>query len=121
MPLQTYLDQVSNSAIKDKLTAIFSHLDSQHPDLQGELKWKKPMFSKDGAFIIGFDAAKKHLSVISEPYAMAIFADQIKAAGCASTSNLFKIAEDQDLPMDLLEAIIAFKREDKAGATTYFK
>lgn len=73
------------------------------------------------AFIIGFDVAKAHLSVIPEPYAMETFADAIEAAGYGRTDNLFKITADQEPHLDVPEAIIAFKREDKVGAVTYFK
>lgn len=121
MPITAYTQSITNPAIKEKLEEVLAYLAEKHPDFLGEIKWKKPMFSKDGTFIIGFDAAKKHLSVIPEPYAIEIFKDDIKAAGLSSTENLFKFAEDQDINFPLLEKIIAFKLEDKKGEGKYFK
>lgn len=121
MSLEKIRATAKDPKVNQHLEGVLEHLASRHPDLELAIKWGKPMFSQSGAFIIGFDVAKAHLSVIPEPYAMETFADAIEAAGYGRTDNLFKITADQEPHLDLLEAIIAFKREDKVGAVTYFK
>lgn len=121
MSVSNYVEKISNPVIKEKLEKILTHLEENYPELVGEIKWSKPMFSKDGTFILGFDASKKHLSVIPEPYCVQEFQDTITEAGYAATSNLFKILENQEVNFALLDKIIDFKLEDKKGDSKFFK
>jgi uncharacterized protein YdhG (YjbR/CyaY superfamily) len=121
MPVNTILETIENPAIKELANQICQHLADKYPEFVGEIKWKKLMYSKDGSFFIGLDAAKKHLSIVPEPYALEQFATAIKEAGYASTKSIFKIGEEQTVDFALLDDLIAFKVADKEGATSYFK
>ena len=74
-----------------------------------------------GTFIIGFSAAKAHISIAPETVTMKTFAKDIKEAGYEATSNLFKIREDQEVYWDLLRTIIAFNMDEKKGYNKFWR
>lgn len=64
--LQEFLNKVNNPVLKDKLATIFTQIQQEFPSLTTEIKWNQPMFIMDGTFIIGFSAAKAHISIAPE-------------------------------------------------------
>ena len=119
--LQEFLNKIKNPVLKDKLEAIFAQIQQEFPSLTTEIKWNQPMFIMDGTFIIGFSAAKAHISIAPETVTMETFAKDIKEAGYEATSNLFKIKEDQEVNWDLLRNIIAFNMEEKKGYEKFWR
>ncbi|HEL1661396.1 TPA: iron chaperone [Streptococcus suis] len=115
--LQEFLNKVNNPVLKDKLEAIFAQIQQEFPSLTTEIKWNQPMFIMDGTFIIGFSAAKAHISIAPETVTMETFAKDIKEAGYEATSNLFKIRVN----WDLLRNIIAFNMEEKKGYEKFWR
>ncbi|WP_079395624.1 iron chaperone, partial [Streptococcus suis] len=119
--LQEFLNKVKNPVLKDKLEAIFTQIQQEFPSLTTEIKWNQPMFIMDGTFIIGFSAAKAHISIAPETVTMETFAKDIKEAGYEATSNLFKIREDQEVNWDLLRTIITFNMDEKKGYDKFWR
>ncbi|HFU4217740.1 TPA: iron chaperone [Streptococcus suis] len=76
--LQEFLNKVKNPILKDKLEEIFTQIQQEFPSLTTEIKWNQPMFIMDGTFIIGFSAAKAHISIAPETVTMETFAKDIK-------------------------------------------
>ncbi|WP_029180119.1 iron chaperone [Streptococcus suis] len=119
--LQEFLNKVNNPVLKDKLATTFAQIQQEFPSLTTEIKWNQPMFIMDGTFIIGFSAAKAHISIAPETVTMETFAKDIEKAGYEATSNLFKIREDQEVNWDLLRTIIAFNMEEKKGYDKFWR
>ncbi|HFR3714343.1 TPA: iron chaperone [Streptococcus suis] len=118
---QEFLNKVKNPVLKDKLATIFAQIQQEFPSLTTEIKWNQPMFIMDGTFIIGFSAAKAHISIAPETVTMETFAKDIKEAGYEATSNLFKIKEDQEVNWDLLRTIITFNMDEKKGYDKFWR
>lgn len=119
--LQEFLNKVKSPVLKDKLATIFAQIQQEFPSLTTEIKWNQPMFIMDGTFIIGFSAAKAHISIAPETVTMETFAQDIEKAGYEATSNLFKIREDQGVNWDLLRTIIAFNTAEKKGYDKFWR
>ncbi|CYV06130.1 Uncharacterized conserved protein [Streptococcus suis] len=119
--LQEFLTKVKNPVLKDKLEGIFNQIQQEFPSLTTEIKWNQPMFIMDGTFIIGFSAAKAHISIAPETVTTETFAKDIKEAGYEATSYLFKIKEDQEVNWDLILHIIAFNMEEKKGYEKFWR
>lgn len=119
--LQEFLNKVKNPVLKDKLATIFTQIQQEFPSLTTEIKWNQPMFIMDRTFIIGFSAAKAHISIAPETVTMETFAQDIEKAGYEATSNLFKIKEDQEVNWDLLRTIIAFNMDEKKGYDKFWR
>lgn len=119
--LQEFLNKVNNPVLKDKLEGIFNQIQQEFPSLTTEIKWNQPMFIMDGTFIIGFSAAKAHISIAPETVTIETFAQDIEKAGYEATSNLFKIREDQEVNWDLLRNIIAYNMDEKKGYEKFWR
>lgn len=100
---------------------IFARIMERFPDLNRRMAWNQPMFTDHGTFIIGFSMAIKHMSVAPERAAMERFSDEIKRAGYSAGKELFRIPWDSPVNFELLEKIIRFNIEDKAGCRSFWR
>lgn len=100
---------------------ILIYVHTNYPQLACEIKWNIPMFMHKGTYIIGFSAAKHHLSVAPEPYTLKKFLAQIKAVNYSYTKGLFRIKWDEPIDYDLLDEIIRFNIEDKADYPHFWR
>lgn len=82
---------------------LFSWMSQEFPELVCVLKWKQPMFTTHGTFIISYSVTKKHLSVAPERQTIQHFKQEIAAAGYETTLNLIKLPWQQPVPYGLLK------------------
>ncbi len=58
-----YLSSIDSPDHRLRMEEILSWTADQFPNLEAQIKWNTPMFTDHGTFIIGFAAAKHHVSV----------------------------------------------------------
>jgi len=112
------IDDVSH---RDRTVEVLSWVAETFPQLGQVVKWKQPMFTDHGTFIIGFSVSKNHIAVAPEPPVVAKFAQQLDRAGYSRTNMLFRIGWDQPVDYELLRAIIQFNIDDKAGYSPFWR
>ena len=107
--LESYLAGVApNAAVT--VTAAIDCVRSQFPDLTVKMAWNVPHLQRGKHYVIGFNAAKRHLSI--SPWStdvMRAFADRLQPYD--PTDNLFRVPigwqPDADLLHDLVTARLA--------------
>ena len=110
---QEFLETVEESEKRERLVSIFSYIRKEFPELQEEVKWKQPMFTDHGTFIIGFSVSKGHISVGPERACLQKFQDDIKKAKYPLLKELFQISWKEPVDFELLHKMIAYNIEDK--------
>lgn len=119
--MEEYLQTIAIPEHRARMREIFDWISRTFPALQYRTKWNQPMFVEHGTFIIGFSAAKKHLSVAAEALEMERFSNEIREAGYEQTRNLFRIGWNEPVDYALLERIIEFSRADKAECSSFWR
>lgn len=89
--------------------------------METEIKWKQPMFTDHGTFIIGFSVSKKHLAVAPESVTITHVEDDIVKAGYDYTKELIRIPWKASVDYSLLEKMIEFNIWDKANCSTFWR
>ncbi|WP_368653881.1 iron chaperone [Ornithinibacillus sp. 4-3] len=79
------------------------------------------MFTNNGTFIIGFNAAKKHFAVAPEPATIKHFMDEIVANEYSYTTSLVRFPWDQPVNYHLISQFIEFNIKDKATNKTFWR
>lgn len=118
---QDFLTKIEEERHKARMEEIFARIMERFPELNRRMAWNQPMFTDHGTFIIGFSMAIKHMSVAPERAAMERFSDEIKRAGYSAGKELFRIPWDSPVNFELLEKIIRFNIEDKAGCRSFWR
>lgn len=90
------------------------------PELKPEYKWNQPMFTHHGTFIIGFSVAMKHFTVAPEMRTFEHFLSQIKDLKLKHGKKTFQLQFGQDIPYDLLRALINYTLADKQNVTSFW-
>lgn len=116
-----YLASIDNVDHHNRIEEILRWVSRKFPQLKPQMKWNTPMFTDHGTFIIGFSAAKHHVSVSPEEACMTYFADEIAQAGYSATKGLFRIPWDKPVNYELLEKMIAFNIEEKADCASFWR
>lgn len=117
----TYLAGIDNPDHRDRTEEVLSWIANKFPNLEPQFKWNTPMFSVHGTYIIGLSIAKHHMSVSPEEVGITQFADDIAQAGYSATKGLFRIPWNKPVNYELLEKMIKFNIEDKAGYTNFWR
>lgn len=118
---EKYLTGIDHPDHRERTEEILTWVANKFPHLEPQIKWNTPMFSDHGTFIIGFSTAKHHLSVSPEEAGIARFADDISEAGYSATKGLFRIPWKKPVNYELLEKMIEFNMQDKAGYTDFWR
>ncbi|CAM4315918.1 iron chaperone [Paenibacillus tarimensis] len=116
-----YLTGIDNPEHRERMEGIFRWVSGKFPNLESRIAWNQPMFTDHGTFIIGFSAAKAHMSVAPERAGIERFAEEIKKAGYDHTKELVRIKWASPVDFSLLEKMIGFNIEDKADCTTFWR
>ena len=116
-----YLTGIDSPDHRERIEEMLIWVTNKYPHLKPQIKWNTPMFSDHGTFIIGISTAKHHISISPEPEGITHFADDIAQAGYSSTNGLFKIKWNETINYKLIEKIIAFNIQDKAGYTNFWR
>lgn len=119
--LEDYLAGIDNPDHRERLEEIFNWILEKFPNLISEIKWNTPMFTDHGTFILGISTAKQHISVAPEEVTMVRFTDDIAEAGYSATKGMFRIKWKDQVNYELLEKIIEFNIEDKAGYNNFWR
>ena len=91
------------------------------PELEPRIAWNQPMFTHHGTFIIGFSAARGHLAAAPEREGIQRFSEEIRRAGYDHSKELVRFRWEQEMDYPLLERIIRFNMEDKAGCPYFWR
>ena len=116
-----YLETIADLDHRQEMRSLLDTITERFPQLVPRIAWNQPMFTDHGTFIIGFSAAKGHISVAPERKTMVEFADAIEEAGYQASKELFRIRWGQAVNYGLLEAIIEYNVADKADCTSFWR
>jgi uncharacterized protein len=116
-----YLARIDSSDHRDRIEEVLAWVANTFPNLEPQIKWNTPMFTDHGTFIIGFSAAKHHLSVSPEEIGMVHFKHDIAQAGYRATKGLFRILWIEPVNYELLKKIIEFNILDKKDCSTFWR
>lgn len=116
-----FLNGMDNLDHRSRTEEILNWVHRKYPDLATEIKWNQPMFIDHDTFIISFSTAKNHLAVAPEKKGIDHFSDEITKSGYEYSKMLIRIPWNQPVDYSLLEKIIDFNIEDKAGSTTFWR
>lgn len=82
------------------------------PDATEELKWNQPTFVQDGTRLVMLQAFKAHCSLRFPTRQFASQRAAVEAAGYEAGEGFIKLPYDRELPVPLLEQLIAARREE---------
>ena len=116
-----YLGSMNDPQQRGRMEHVLSWVGETFPDLVPKIAWNQPMFTDHDTFIIAFSTAKHHLSVAPEKAGIDRFAQQIVQAGYTHTNQLFRIPWKSEVNYELLQEMIQFNLEDKAGCSTFWR
>jgi len=119
--LDDFLNSIPAPDHRQKFADLMVWIPTAFPELSLRIAWNQPMFTAHGTFIIGFSAAKNHISVAVEDFAFAHFQEAIAKAGYTTTKRLFQMQWDQAWSQALLQQLIAFNLEDKQHIDTFWR
>ncbi len=118
---EEYLSQIDILENREIMRKVLNWVLENFPDLIPEIKWNQPMFTYRGTYIIGFSAAKKHLSVAPEMAGIKHFADEIVKSGYDNTKELMRIPWNKEVNYTLLKEMIKYNITDKEDCTTFWR
>ncbi len=98
-PFSEYLAKIDNPAHRDQLASVLDWVSTTYPQLVGQIKWNRPMFTDHGTFIISF-------TVGPEPQVFAAVLPKLEQLGLEHGKKTFQIPFDAPVPTDLLATII---------------
>jgi hypothetical protein len=116
-----FLDSIDNPEHRARTEEALTWVAEKFPELVPVVKWNQPMFTHQDTFIISFSVAKNHLAVSPEIAGMIKFADEIEKAGHDHSKMLIRFHFDKPIDYPLLEKMIKFNIEDKAGYPTFWR
>ena len=118
--ISEYLANIIEENQREKLSELLKWVISTYPNLELEIRWKQPIFTEHGTYIIGFSVAKKHLTVGLETRSLQHFAPLLEENGFKHGTNTFQIPLSGDIPQSLLSKIIDYIIDDKKEVTTFW-
>nr|WP_096155675.1 MULTISPECIES: iron chaperone [Bacillus] len=119
--LVDFLAGMDNPSHRERTEEVFNWIEDKYPNLQSVIKWKQPMFTDHGTYIIGFSVSKKHLAVAPEAVTISHVEDDIVKAGYDYTKEIIRIPWNGPLDYSLLEKMIEFNIQDKADCSTFWR
>lgn len=116
-----FLKTIDNADHRDRTEEVLTWVQQTFPQLEPVIKWKQPMFTDHGTYIIGFSVAKHHLAVAPERVTINQFNNDIVQAGYEHTNELVRFKWDRPTNFSLLQKMIEFNIEDKADCSTFWR
>lgn len=116
-----YLARIDHPEHRARTEDVLRWVRDKFPELKPIIAWNQPMFTDHDTYIIGFSVAKQHLAIAPERAGMIHFADEIKQAGHDHTNLLIRYKWNSPVDYELLERMIRFNIEDKAGCSTFWR
>lgn len=116
-----FLAEIDDPQHRARMEEVLAWVTEKFPDLEPVIKWNQPMFTAHDTYIIGFSAAKHHLSVAPEEAGIDEFLDEIEQAGLDHTKNLVRMKWNHPVDFSLIEKMIEFNIEDKADYSKFWR
>lgn len=116
-----FLDNIDGQDKRKRMEGILEDIKKTFPHLKEEIKWKQPMFTDHGTFIIAFSIAKGHIAVAPEASVIKEFAQEIEEAGYSYTRELFRIKWTDEVDFGLLHKLVEHNIEDKKETTSFWR
>lgn len=116
-----FIKEIDNIGYREKMNKMLFWISRELPSLEPAIKWKQPMFTHHGTYIIGFSVSKKHIAVVPEQDALNHFNEDIKKAEYTSTQNLFRIKWNQVVDYSLLKNIIEYNISQKTNCNSFWR
>lgn len=116
-----FLEKIENMQHRERTEEVLRWVSEKYPNLTPVVKWKQPMFTDHGTYIIGFSVAKHHLAVAPEEAGITYFANEIVQAGYSHTKGLIRFPWNSPIDYSLLEKMIDFNILDKADCSTFWR
>ncbi len=116
-----YIQEIDNTEYREKMKRMLFWISREFPSLEPVIKWKQPMFTHHGTYIIGFCISKQHIAVAPEQDAIIHFGEEIKKSDYTSTENLFRIKWNQVIDYELLKKVIEYNISQKASCNSFWR
>lgn len=98
------------------LGAIIDLVLDTFPELEVKLAWNVPQIHRDGEYVFGVSALKKHLALA--PWSESIiddFRDRLEADGYVVKKNLFQIPDDWEIDRELVNDLVRARLAELKG------
>lgn len=119
--IMAYLEKIVDEAKRSKVVDILDHIMASYPNLELEYKYNQPMFTSEKTFILALSVATNHISIAPEMKTMEKFKDRISKANYSQTERLFRIKFTDEVDYALIDDIVAYNIDDKAGYTKFWR
>ncbi|MDO4909000.1 MAG: DUF1801 domain-containing protein [Corynebacterium sp.] len=114
-------NKLAGDARHDYVEGVMAWISSNFPDLDTVVKWRSPMWVKNGTFIIGLSCAAHHISLAPETPTLEHFHERLVAAGYKPTAQAFRIPIGQEPDWALLREIIEHNIAEKDGHGKFWR
>lgn len=121
MTMTEFLETLDKPAQRTRFETVLQTITTNFPQLKMEIKWRQPMFTDHGTFIIGFSASSKALNVAPEAAAVTKFKVLIEQAGYTYTKNLIRIPWTSVVDFELLNQLIIWQMTTKRDVQTFWR
>ena len=116
-----FLAGIDDQFHRERTEEVLTWVKNKYQHLKTEIKWKQPMFTAHGTYIVGFSVSKKHLAVAPESVTVSHVEEDIVKAGYNYTKEIIRIPWNAPVDYSLLEKMIEFNIKDKADCTTLWR
>lgn len=119
--LNEFLDTIPDGSKRERMIEVLDWVQATYPDLEMRIAWSTPMFTHHGTFIVGFSAAKMHMSVSPEKATMQHFEDLMEERGANRTAMLARQPWSKPFDYELLAEFIDYQIATKKDVTTFWR
>ncbi|WP_250258421.1 DUF1801 domain-containing protein [Dermabacter sp. Marseille-Q3180] len=119
--LDEFLDTVPEGPKRERMIEVLDWVQATYPELEMRMAWSTPMFTHHGTFIVGFSAAKMHMSVSPEKATMDHFAAFMAARDTDRTAMLARQPWSKPFDYELLAAFIDYQLATKQNVTSFWR
>jgi uncharacterized protein len=89
------------------LGAVIDFVLDEFRDLEAKIAWNVPQLHRDGAYVFGVSAAKRHLALA--PWSTRVIEDfraRLETGGYVVKKNLFQVPDDWEIDGDLVRDLV---------------
>ena len=118
--VNSYLEKINDDIIVSKVNELLKWIEIKYPSLKLEFKWKQPMFTMNGTYIIGFSLSKNHLTVGLEAQIMNDLRDKIIHKGFKTGKMTIQFPYKKEFDYDLIDEIIKYVIKEKENVKSFW-
>jgi uncharacterized protein YdhG (YjbR/CyaY superfamily) len=87
------------------LRSVIDLILTQFPELESKISWNVPQIHRNGKYVVGFSAAKNHLSI--SPWSPQVIEDfRVRLEKFVVKKNLFQIPVDWEIDRELVKDLV---------------